>query len=269
MKIRIGATDFDARMYNKQGDRLEIYADMAGMTLDALLAATPAGSEPEVRLLGEDGLTTALYAGRKVMEIGLVDGGETGKIVMQVEPLEQTMADRLSEQQAVQAATIAQHADALRQQAETSAQQGTVLHAAKAAARMAVASAADALDTSEIDAVRPLFDAWAEGKAYRADRDIVRHGAGDLLYICRQAHTSQAGWEPGAAGTESLWACIDKVHAGTAEDPIPYDGNMELVEGKHYAQGGVVYRCTRSTGAPVYQALEELVGVYVEIAEEA
>lgn len=267
MKIRIGSTDFDARMHQMQGDRLEIYADMAGITLDALLAAVPAGSEPEVRLLGEDGLTTALYAGRKVMEIGLVDGGETGKIVLMVEPLEQTEADKLRERQAVQDAAIAQHAEALRKQAETAEQQGATLAAAKAAARVAVASAADALDTSEIDAVRPLFDAWAAGRAYRADRDIVRHGEGGLLYICRQAHTSQASWEPGAAGTESLWACIDKVHAGTADDPIPYAGNMALVEGKHYTQGGVVYRCTRSTGMPVVQALAELVGVYVEIVE--
>lgn len=267
MKIKVGESIFEATMHTLAGDRLDIRINMEDMTLTDLIAAVPAGSEPEVRLLGEDGLTTALYAGRRVLEIGLADGA--GKLVLQVEPLTQSAADRLSEQQAAQAAEIARQARLLSEQAEETKKQGTTLLAARAAARMAVASAADALGEEEIDAVRPLFDAWAAGKAYRADRDIVRHGEGDLLYICRQAHTAQEGWEPGATGTESLWACIDKVHAGTVDDPIPYEGNMALSEGKHYAQGGVTYRCTRSTGAPVYQALADLVGVYVEIAEEA
>lgn len=42
---------------------------------------------------------------------------------------------------------------------------------------------------------------------------------------------------------------------------------MELLEGKYYTQGGVVYRCTRDTGQAVYQDLSALVGIYVEIAE--
>ena len=36
--------------------------------------------------------------------------------------------------------------------------------------------------------------------------------------------------------------------------------------GKHYTQGGVTYLCNRSTGQPVYNALSELVGLYVEVA---
>lgn len=50
---------------------------------------------------------------------------------------------------------------------------------------------------------------------------------------------------------------------GTADDPIPYEGNMELTEGLYYTQDGVMYRCTRSTGQSVYHALAELVEVYV------
>lgn len=52
--------------------------------------------------------------------------------------------------------------------------------------------------------------------------------------------------------------------AGTADDPIPYEGNMALENGKYYSQDGVVYRCTRDTGNPVFHALSELVGLYVE-----
>ena len=135
--------------------------------------------------------------------------------------------------------------------------------AAKVAARMTVAANADALRTEEIEAVKPLFDAWQPDRAYEADRDIVRHGEGDALYICRTSHTSQADWAPGTA-TAALWTRIDVTNAGTADDPIPYEGNMALENGKYYSQDGVVYRCTRDTGNPVFQALGELVGLYVE-----
>ena len=84
------------------------------------------------------------------------------------------------------------------------------------------------------------------------------------LYKVLQAHTSQQSWVPGI-GTESLYIRVDDIHAGTAEDPIPYNGNMELIENLYYTQDGVLYRCTRSTGTAVYNALSELVGLYVEV----
>lgn len=91
---------------------------------------------------------------------------------------------------------------------------------------------------------------------------------GDKLYKTAQpSYTFVAHYVPGTTGTESLFEVIDETHAGTLADPIPYDGNMELVEGKYYTQDGVVYLCTRSTGTAVYHALADLVGLYVEIAE--
>lgn len=48
-------------------------------------------------------------------------------------------------------------------------------------------------------------------------------------------------------------------------DPIPYSGNMALEAGRYYSQSGVVYLCTRDTVNPVYNALADLVGLYVEI----
>ena len=67
-------------------------------------------------------------------------------------------------------------------------------------------------------------------------------------------------------GTESLYSEVCETHAGTLEDPIPYNGNMALESGKYYMQDGKIYRCTRDTGNPVYNALSELVGLYVEEA---
>ena len=106
-----------------------------------------------------------------------------------------------------------------------------------------------------------LFAQYAVGKDYAVGDRFQYNGE---LYKVLQAHTSQADWVPGT-GTESLYVRVDDIHAGTAEDPIPYNGNMELVENLYYTQGGVLYRCTRSTGTAVYNALSELVGIYVEV----
>lgn len=80
-----------------------------------------------------------------------------------------------------------------------------------------------------------------------------------------QQHTVQENWKPGE-GTESLYAEVSKGHAGTKEDPIPYNNNMELENGKYYSQDDVTYICTRDTGIPVYNPLADLVGIYVEVA---
>ena len=76
--------------------------------------------------------------------------------------------------------------------------------------------------------------------------------------------TIQAHYPPGV-GTESLYTRIDEAHDGTKYDPIPYDGNMALESGKHYTQSGMTYMCIRDTVNPVYNALSELVGIYVEV----
>ena len=104
-----------------------------------------------------------------------------------------------------------------------------------------------------------LFPMWATDRAYAVGDKVQCNGK---LWRCRQAHTSQTGWEP--ENTASLWTEICESHAGTLEDPIPYSGNMALESGKYYMQDGKVYRCTRDTGNPVYNALSELVGLYVE-----
>lgn len=104
-----------------------------------------------------------------------------------------------------------------------------------------------------------FYPEWAADTEYTIGYKVQRNGK---LWRTLQAHTSQAGWEPENAA--SLWTEICESHAGTLEDPIPYSGNMALESGKYYMQDGKVYRCTRDTGNPVYNALSELVGLYVE-----
>ena len=104
-----------------------------------------------------------------------------------------------------------------------------------------------------------LFPRWTIDRAYVVGDKVQRNGK---LWRCIQAHTSQAGWEP--ENVASLWTEICESHAGTLEDPIPYNGNMALESGKYYSQNSKIYRCTRDTVNPVYHALSELVGLYVE-----
>lgn len=102
---------------------------------------------------------------------------------------------------------------------------------------------------------------WTAGTAYAVGDRLVYNGD---LYKVLQAHTAQETWLPGI-GTESLYTRIDERHDGTKYDPIPYNGNMALQNGKYYMQGGVLYKCTRDTGNPVYHDLSALVGIYVEL----
>ena len=106
-----------------------------------------------------------------------------------------------------------------------------------------------------------LFPRWTIDRAYVVGDKVQRNSK---LWRCMQAHTSQIGWEP--ENVASLWTEICESHAGTLEDPIPYNGNMALESGKYYSQNSKIYRCTRDTGNPVYHALSELVGLYVEEA---
>ena len=94
-----------------------------------------------------------------------------------------------------------------------------------------------------------------------------KYQEGGKLWKVLQAHTVQSNWRPGSEGTESLYTEVSKGHAGTKEDPIPYNNNMELENGKYYSQDGVTYLCTRDTGIPVYNPLADLVGIYVEVSE--
>ena len=127
--------------------------------------------------------------------------------------------------------------------------------------RMLITQQINTLTVDDNTALRMVafYPEWAENTEYTAEYKVQRNGK---LWRCIQAHTSQTGWEPENAA--SLWTEICESHAGTLEDPIPYSGNMALESGKYYSQDNKVYRCTRDTGNPVYNALSELVGLYVE-----
>lgn len=73
----------------------------------------------------------------------------------------------------------------------------------------------------------------------------------EKLWRVVQAHTVSEIYPP-SINTASLYSRIDKTHAGTIEDPIPYEQNMAFEKGKYYEQYGVLYLClmTTQTGYP-------------------
>lgn len=110
----------------------------------------------------------------------------------------------------------------------------------------------EALDNME------WFPVWGDENAYMGmpveKGFMFRHKAeGEAehtLYKVLQPHTLSAEWIPGQ-GTESLYAKVS-LHKGTKEDPIPYEQNMLIEEGKYYTQDGVLYigLMTTLTGYP-------------------
>ena len=85
----------------------------------------------------------------------------------------------------------------------------------------------------------------------------------DKLYKVQQTHIPQEDWRPDA--TESLYVqVVAESDAGTIDNPIAYEVNMELVEGKYYTEDGVKYLCVRALAQSVWH-LADLVGNYVEV----
>lgn len=115
--------------------------------------------------------------------------------------------------------------------------------------------------------VKNLYPEWSTfiNKKLEKDYKVLYQ---DKLYKVRQAIAVVLENQPPSIETAALYEEINETNAGTQEDPIPYNNNMELFAGKYYSQDGVVYKCTRNTEQAVYHNLSDLVGLYVEKVEE-
>lgn len=137
----------------------------------------------------------------------------------------------------------------------------------QAAAVMVAQMQAQSLDDAQALTVKAIYPQWDEviGQAVKQGFKFLYN---DTLFKVIQPDglIIQEQYIPGE-GTESLYAVINETNAGTQEDQIPYNGNMALENGKYYSQDGVIYLCNRDTEIPVYQALKDLVGLYVTVAE--
>jgi len=99
---------------------------------------------------------------------------------------------------------------------------------------------AQSLSDTEALEVKGIYDEWETGVAVKVHEKRLY---GDKLYRCRQAHTTQADWTPDL--TPDLWEVIDESHAGTIDDPIPAQRNMEYTYFLYYIdpEDGLTYLC--------------------------
>ena len=115
--------------------------------------------------------------------------------------------------------------------------------------------------------IKEAFDHWKADTWYDEDKRLY-YAENDKLYRVRQGHTSSDLYVPGSQGSEALYEEVAKEGQGTKDNPIPYNNNMALEEGKYYIQYEVEYYCFRSTGVAVYNDLSALVNIYVNVVED-
>lgn len=130
----------------------------------------------------------------------------------------------------------------------------------------------NSLDLSATEAleVQHWFPTLYETEGYEEGQPIFKGTRVQYygkLWECRQDHNIASHFAPSLA-TASLWCEVvaEGTDMGSIDNPIPYEGNMALEEGKYYEQSGVVYLCVRDSGVPVYNDLKDLVGIYVQEA---
>ena len=111
------------------------------------------------------------------------------------------------------------------------------------AAGLYVRRALDIPDAAALE-MPDLFLTWAEalkeGTKLAAGAILSRNGQ---LYRVVQTVTPQAHQEPGGEGMLAIYRPIDREHAGTPEDPIPWVYGMDCLTGLYYSHEGTVYLC--------------------------
>lgn len=126
------------------------------------------------------------------------------------------------------------------------------------------------IDDTDAYEVRCLYDPWEPDTDYEVgDRRLN----GDILYKCKQNHTSQLIYPPNLI--PAIWDIITKGHKGTIDDPIPIPepfSSMEYIKGKYYIENGVIYLMNRpgmEDGESISLTYKpsQLIGHYFKVVE--
>ena len=136
--------------------------------------------------------------------------------------------------------------------------------------RPVIEQASQSLEDSVALTAVELFPKWKDlvDKGEEVEKGFRFQYENKLYRTEQPKYLFVAHYVPGRVGTESLFSKVDENHAGTIDDPIPYEQNMEIYDGLYYTQNGVLYRCTRDSGQPLYHDLALLVGAYVELVSD-
>lgn len=131
---------------------------------------------------------------------------------------------------------------------------------------LVVKASAQSLSDDMALQAKAIYDDFEDTVGKTVDEGFKFRYDGKLYKTIQPSTIIQEQYPPGV-GTESLYVEINDTNQGTLNDPIPYNNNMALENGKYYSQNESIYLCNRDTGQPVYNDLIDLVGLYVEIVE--
>ena len=120
---------------------------------------------------------------------------------------------------------------------------------ARAMARtMTTISDADALTMPDI---LPTWQSYLDAGEQIPPGVCVMHNGQCYRQVQSAAVTPQAHQPPDAAGMLAVYRPIEREHAGTLADPIPWVYGMDCYAGKYYSYNGHIYRvATGGTMAP-------------------
>lgn len=120
------------------------------------------------------------------------------------------------------------------------------------ATRLYIQKATDISDDNALQ-MPDLFLTWAE--ALEAGEQLETNTVLNLdgkLYRVVQPVTPQEHQRPDGEGMTAIYRPIDKTHAGTLEDPIPWAYGMDSEKNKYYSYNGKVYLCNLTMPGCVY-----------------
>lgn len=131
--------------------------------------------------------------------------------------------------------------------------------------RAAMDNAGSVLTDAQAIGCKAIYKQWKDLIGVKVKKGFRFLYGTDLYRTEQPEYTFVKEYVPGSVGMESIFSHVNEGHAGTYDDPIPYDTNMEIYQDVYYSQYGVTYLCIRSSGQPLYHDLVNLVGNYVEV----
>lgn len=120
-------------------------------------------------------------------------------------------------------------------------------------------------DTNALKCIS-IFPTWESYIGKKLSEGIRVQHKGELWKVRQDIATVLENQAP-SIETAALYERIDEEHEGTLEDPIPYAKTMTVHNGKYYVEDGIIYKCVRDSGQPLYATCASLVGDYFEKVE--
>lgn len=232
-------------------------ADEVAFTLECSLAEAVALDGQDLSATGDDGKAVKVWAGYAAASVGVA--GEYAQARFR-RKLDDATAD------AIRAAEASIEALGSRLD-EAVAGIGDEIAAASdpqvaALARIAAPMMAASLTDEQALSVSGLWPGWEAGVEYSQGQVVSHLGS---LYRVNLAHSSQAQWEPGAEGSESLYAAITLSDDGIEVWKAPSGAHDAYALGtrvRYPDASGAVYASRRdgNTSEPTKDEWWELVG---------